>query len=116
MVKNNKVDWLYLIKCLGSYSKLDVLISLLKFEPTKVMLKDFDIDIKLDIENVMININIPTLIMVGSDDILTLPEYSNKMHEGIKNSKLTIIPNYKHMLPIADSTHVAQLIREFILE
>lgn len=116
MVSKNRVDWLYILKCLGSLNNLDVLKDLLTMESSKVILKDFDIDIRLDLEDVMGNINIPTLIMVGSDDILTLPEYSDKIHAGIKNSKLNIIPNYRHMLPVANSTNVAQLVREFILE
>ncbi|MBC2579602.1 alpha/beta fold hydrolase [Clostridium sp. DJ247] len=114
MVKNRKVNWLYLIKCLGSYSNLDVLMDFLTFEPSKVIIKDFDIDIRLDLENVMSNINVPTLIMAGSDDILTLPEYSHKMHSGIKDSELIMIPNVRHMLPVAKSTYVAQLVSEFI--
>lgn len=114
MVANNKVDWLYLIKCLGLYFNLDVLIDYLNFEPSKAIIKDFDIDIRLDLKNIISNINIPTLIMVGGDDILTLPEYSHEMHSMIRESKLIIIPKYKHMLPIANSTGVAKLIKEFI--
>lgn len=115
MVRENKVNWLYLIQCCGSLANLDVLADFLTFEPSEVMLKDFNIDIQLNLESVMGDITIPTLIMVGSDDILTLPEYSVKMHEEIKNSKLIIVPNVRHMLPVAKSTYVAQHIREFML-
>ncbi|BBB90141.1 MAG TPA: alpha/beta hydrolase [Methylomusa anaerophila] len=114
MVREKKVNWLYLIQCCGSLTNIDVWADLLTFEPAEVILKDFEIDIKLDIENVMSHITIPTLIMVGSDDILTLPEYSTKMHKAIKNSNLIIVPNVRHMLPIAKSTYVAQHIREFM--
>lgn len=115
MVDNNKVNWFYLLKCLGSYFNLDVLKSFLTFESSKVMLKDFHINVKLDIEDVMENVNIPTLIMVGSDDILTLPEYSYRMKDGIKNSELVIVPKVRHMLPIAKSTYVSQSIMKFML-
>jgi len=115
MVANKKVDWIYLIKCLGLYFNADVIIDYLNFEPSNLIIKDFDIDIQLDLNDVISNINIPTLIMVGSDDILTLPEYSHEIHSKIKDSKLMIIPKYKHMLPIADSAGVARLIKEFIL-
>jgi len=116
MVANNKVDWIYLIKCLGLYFNIDVLIDYFNFEPSKIIIKDFDIDIKLDLKDVISNINIPTLIMVGSDDILTLPEYSHEMHLKIRGSKLVVIPKYKHMLPIANSAGVAKSIKEFMLE
>ena len=116
MVANNKVDWIYLIKCLGLYFNIDVLIDYFNFEPSKIIIKDFDIDIKLDLKDVISNINIPTLIMVGSDDILTLPEYSHEMHLKIRGSKLVVIPKYKHMLPIANSAGVAKSIKEIMLE
>jgi pimeloyl-ACP methyl ester carboxylesterase len=63
----------------------------------------------------MSNINIPTLIMVGTDDILAIPEYSDKMHKAIKNSKLVTIPNVRHMLPLAKKKYVGQLIKDFMM-
>ena len=53
--------------------------------------------------------------MVSDDSILTLPKYSYEMHSKIRDSKLIVIPKYKHMLPIANSDGVAKLIKEFIL-
>jgi pimeloyl-ACP methyl ester carboxylesterase len=114
MIKNNKVNWLYLLKCCGSYLSLDMWLDLLTFEPAKVVLNDFAIDVKFNIANVMSDINIPSLIMIGGADILALPEYSDEMHEKIKDSKLIVIPQTRHMLPIAKSKDVANLIREFI--
>lgn len=116
MVDDNKVNWIYICKCLGSFTNLDVLKTILTLEPSKVMLKDFNINVKLDITNVMSNVNIPTLIMVGNDDILTIPEYSYVMKDGIKDSELIIVPGVRHMLPIAKSTYVSQLIKEFMLK
>lgn len=116
MVANNKVDWIYLLKCLGFHLNLDVLKDYLNFEPSNTIIKDFDIDIKLDLENILSNINIPTLILVGNDDILTLPEYSHKINKNVKGSKLILVPNCKHMLPIAKSSYIAEVIEEFINE
>ncbi|MDP4143646.1 MAG: alpha/beta hydrolase [Bacillota bacterium] len=114
MVNNNKVNWEYLFECLGRYDDIDP--EALKLDPDEIMLKDFNIDIALDLEHVMSDINIPTLIMVSEDDILTIPEFSNRMHEGIKGSKLVMAPDRRHLLPIAKPTYVAGLIREFVNE
>ncbi|MBD7911014.1 alpha/beta fold hydrolase [Clostridium cibarium] len=116
MVDNNKVNWIYICKCLGSFTNLNVLKTILTLEPSEVMLKDFNINVKVDITNVMSNINIPTLIMVGNDDILTIPEYSYVMKDGIKDSQLIIVPGVRHMLPIAKKSYVSQLIKEFMLK
>jgi 3-oxoadipate enol-lactonase len=42
-------------------------------------------------------INIPTLIMVGAKDKVTPPENSQSMHQKIKGSVLTVIPEAAHM-------------------
>ena len=42
-------------------------------------------------------LDIPTLILVGSEDILTPINFSEKMHESFKNSILKIIPNAGHL-------------------
>jgi len=38
------------------------------------------------------------------------------MHEAIKNSELVVVPNVRHMLPIAEKKYVAQLIKDFIIK
>lgn len=115
MVEKQKVNWLYLLECLGSLHHLSVIMDLFTFEEPKVILKDFEIDIELDLSDVIGDIKTPTLIMVGSSDILTIPEYSYRLKKSIKKSKLVIVPNYKHMLPIAKSKEVSDMIRKFIL-
>lgn len=114
MVRKQKVNWPYMMKCLGSFNHLSVICDLFTMEATDVLLKDFEIDIKLDIEHVLADIQTPTLIMVGEDDILTIPEYSHKLKKAIKNSKLVLVPKYRHMLPIAKSKDVSYMIRTFI--
>lgn len=114
MVKNWKVDWLYLIKCLGSLYSPAVLLDFLNFESPQILLKDFAIDIKLDYENVLNQINIPTLITVSKNDILTIPEYSERLHKSIKGSKLHYFSGCRHMLPIVKRRKVAALISDFI--
>lgn len=116
MVKNKKMDWIYLIKSLGSYHYPQVLLSFLKFESRETILKDFGIDLQLDFNDELAKIQIPTLIMVSKADFLTIPEYSRKMHAAIKNSKMICFLKCRHMLPIAKRKQVAALIRRFIHE
>ena len=42
-------------------------------------------------------IKCPTLVLVGRQDILTPPEMSQQMHEGIAGSKLTFIEDCGHL-------------------
>lgn len=114
MVKKQKVNWGYLVKCLGSWWNLSVLRDYMNFESSDIILKDFAIDIELNVESILGNIKKPVLIMVGKNDILTLPEYSVKLNKAIKKSKLIVVPGCRHMLPIAKKEIVAKLIAEFI--
>lgn len=114
MVARNRPDWPYIFKCLGSLGNVRVLLSLLTLEKPAVLIKDFAIDIKLNIEDMVDNIHTPTLIMVGDSDILTVPEYSFWLKSSIRRSKLIVIPGFRHMLPLADRKHIAMLIRKFI--
>lgn len=114
MVKRQKVDWEYLIKSLGSFTCPAVLLDFLNFEPPEIILKDFAIDLKLDLEYTLKDIHIPTLITVGKDDYLTPPEYSEKIRKGVKNSRLVYFKGCRHMLPIAKRKEVAGLIRGFV--
>lgn len=57
---------------------------------------------------------IPTLIVTGAKEILTLVEHSEKLHQGLDNSKLVVVPGTKDMLPVAKNKYVGNLVREFI--
>lgn len=114
MVQNNRMDWPYVLKCLGSFHSLTVLRTLLTFEAPEICLKDFKIDCELNLDYTLKNIDIPTLIMVGQDDILTIPEYSYKMRKGIKDARLIRFPRCRHMLPLARKKDVANLVRRFV--
>ena len=114
MLSKNRMNWPYILRCCGSLNSLAVWLDFLTFEPAKTILRDFEIDTRIDFEPLMANITVPTLILVGADDILTIPAYSHKMHKGIENSELKIIPKFRHMLPIADRKEVAGLIQAFL--
>lgn len=49
------------------------------------------------------NINIPTLIVHGENDVCFGVEHSQFLHKNIKNSKLEIIKNMGHMFSLSES-------------
>ncbi|MGE8077354.1 alpha/beta fold hydrolase [Peribacillus loiseleuriae] len=59
-------------------------------------------------------IDLPTLIITGEDDIGSNPEMARQMHEQIAQSEIVIVPNMKHMLPIEGAQFVNDTIRLFI--
>ena len=46
------------------------------------------------------SIAVPTLIVVGENDVLTPPDLSRSMHGQIRGSQLMIIPKAGHMTPM----------------
>ena len=59
-------------------------------------------------------IDIPTLIIVGEQDIATVPEKSKRIHESISNSKMVTIPNAGHMSPVEEPEAVNIALNEFL--
>lgn len=59
---------------------------------------------------------VPTLILVGEDDILTPPDVAGFMQERIPNSNLEIIPNAGHLSPLEQPERTNEAIRTFLLE
>lgn len=114
MVRKGRVNWIYLLQCLGSLWHPLVLLDCLTFEKTPVILKDFRIDTELNIEDKIPDIKKPVLLMVGRDDILTLPEYSQKIKKAVHNSELILVPGVRHMLPIVKRKTVSRHITRFI--
>jgi 3-oxoadipate enol-lactonase len=52
---------------------------------------------RLDSTDGLIEIKVPSLIVVGENDALTPPELSRKMHEHIGGSRLVVLPEAGHM-------------------
>ncbi len=57
---------------------------------------------------------LPTLIVVGEDDVMTPPKYSNYLHEKIRNSKLQSVKSAGHMVMLEQSSRVNSAIRKWI--
>ncbi len=59
-------------------------------------------------------IKAPTLIIVGDQDVATVPEKAEKMHAGIPNSKLVIIPDAGHTSTVEEPEAVTAAMADFL--
>ena len=66
------------------------------------------------VRNLLSKVSLPTLIMVGEEDIATVPEKSRQMHESIPGSQFIIIPKAGHMTPVEKPEAVNSAIRNFL--
>lgn len=83
-------------------------------ESAEIGLIDFKIDLEIDFSKDLDKINVPALIIGGASDILVFPEKSEYLNDKIKNSKLVIIPDTMHALPLVRRDEVSKLINEFL--
>jgi 3-oxoadipate enol-lactonase len=61
-------------------------------------------------------ISVPTLILVGEDDILTPPDLARSMQDKIPNSHLEIIPSAGHLSPLEQPERANAAIWTFLVE
>lgn len=59
-------------------------------------------------------IRVPTLIVVGEEDVITPPDVAKFMHEHIQGSELHIIPRVGHMAPVEAPEAFTRLLRAFV--
>jgi 3-oxoadipate enol-lactonase len=57
---------------------------------------------------------IPTLIIVGAQDILTPPDHARAMAEAIPGAQLAIIPGAGHLPPVEQPEATTESLREFL--
>jgi pimeloyl-ACP methyl ester carboxylesterase len=60
------------------------------------------------------SITIPTLVLVGDEDVATVPEKSKRIHKQINGSVLEIIPGAGHSSSIEQPEHINQVLTSFI--
>ena len=60
------------------------------------------------------NISIPTLLLVGEDDIITPPAVMQDMHKRINGSEMITVPGAAHMAPVEQPEIINQAIAEFL--
>lgn len=59
-------------------------------------------------------INLPTLIVCGSEDQMTPPRYSEYLHDNIPGSRLQVIAEAGHMVMLEQPDEVAEALAEFV--
>ncbi len=65
------------------------------------------------VENELKNINVPTLIMVGDEDIATVPAKAQQIHEVIPQSELIILRKAGHTSTVEQPEQVNQALSAF---
>ncbi len=67
-----------------------------------------------DSSDLLKEISVPTLILVGKDDLLTPPDLARSMKEAIPHSHLEIIPQAGHLAPLEQPKKVNQAILKWL--
>lgn len=62
------------------------------------------------------SINVPALVMVGSDDRLTPPAEARTIHEGIAGSRFVIVEHCGHLPPMEKPEETSQALQQWLLE
>jgi pimeloyl-ACP methyl ester carboxylesterase len=71
---------------------------------------------RADATSSLATIDVPTLIVVGEEDVLTPPNESQAMHAAISGSRLEIIPAAGHVSNIERPAAFNQVVSEFLAE
>ena len=69
---------------------------------------------RADATSALATIDVPTLIVVGEEDVLTPPKESQAMHAAISGSRLEIIPAAGHVSNVERPAAFNQVISEFL--
>ncbi|MFW9784767.1 MAG: alpha/beta fold hydrolase [Candidatus Heimdallarchaeota archaeon] len=68
-----------------------------------------------NVEDKIQTINVPTLILTGDKDIFILPQESEKMHQKIPNSQLSVFsPNIGHMVNYEAKDDYIKVVEDFL--
>jgi pimeloyl-ACP methyl ester carboxylesterase len=66
------------------------------------------------VDDEIANIRVPTLIVVGDQDVATPPEHSRRLQERIPNSRLVVIPGAGHTSTMEEPAAVTAALTEFL--
>jgi pimeloyl-ACP methyl ester carboxylesterase len=87
--------------------------TMLKIRPP-ILLGDFLACNEFDVTRQLENINVPTLIICGSEDKMAPVKFSESLRDGIANSQLHILDHAGHMVMLEQTEVVADLLKQFI--
>ncbi len=80
----------------------------------EVIYKDFNACDSFDIMDSVSSLQVPALIVCGTDDSLTPPKYSHYLNHAIQDSRLVLIEDAGHMVMMEKPEQVNRAIEEFI--
>jgi 3-oxoadipate enol-lactonase len=63
-----------------------------------------------------VQIAVPTLVMVGSEDISTTADKAQHIVEGIQGARLETIAGSGHMTPVEQPERISELLSAFLAE
>ncbi len=79
-----------------------------------IIRRDFELCNQFDIMESVSDISIPTLIVVGEDDVMTPVKYANYLHANIRNSSINIVKSAGHMVMLEQASTVNSIITDWI--
>lgn len=87
--------------------------NMMKLTPS-AFLGDFQACDQFDITDKLSEINLPTLILCGKQDVMTPPKYSQFLNDIIQNSEIHLIADAGHMIMLEKPDEVANLMKQFL--
>lgn len=82
----------------------------------KVATDDYEATAAADFTDKLGNISVPTLIIMGADDLLITASMAQFLHENIKGSKLRIIPDAGHVNMLEKPGGFNEAVMEFMAD
>lgn len=82
--------------------------------PASVLEADFRACDAFDLMEQVRTITLPTLIICGTDDLMTPPKYADYLHRKINGSQFALIPAAGHMVMLEQPDEVSREIEAFL--
>jgi pimeloyl-ACP methyl ester carboxylesterase len=79
-----------------------------------IIFQDFTACDRFDAMGSVASVQVPTLIICGTDDSLTPPKYSHYLHKAIAGSRLVLVEEAGHMVMMEKPGEVNGAIKEFL--
>lgn len=98
------------------FKAINAVLHLVKsvWENNELVKEDFSICKDFDVANRLVDIQIPALVAVGTDDVLTPLKYSRRLVNGLPDAKLVEISGAGHMVMLDKPEIVNECIVEFV--
>jgi pimeloyl-ACP methyl ester carboxylesterase len=82
--------------------------------PPRIIRRDFELCNEFDIMQEVSSIQVPALIIVGTDDVMTPVKYADYLHQSIRQSTLKIIEAAGHMVMLEQDSAVNSAIAGWV--